>query len=57
MKPNPDYVTIYREEYDRLLKTEARIQFLKEYCAREVFSSSDIKYYLGILEEEEKDNE
>lgn len=52
---NIEAITVMRERYEELIKTEARLQFLKEVCQRDGYISvSDIKYYLGILEEDEE---
>lgn len=50
-------VTIPRDRYDKLLRAEARIQFLIAYCQHEVFTAADISYYLGIEEETNEDTE
>lgn len=56
MKANPDIVTIYREEYDLLIKAETKIQSLREIHMREGYiSTSILKYFLNIPEEESKD--
>lgn len=55
MEANTDIVTIPREEYDLLVKAETKIQFLREIHMREGYiSTSILKYFLGIPEEEKK---
>lgn len=56
MDMNIEAITVMRERYEELIKAEARLQFLKEVCQRDGYISvSDIMYYLGIPEEESKD--
>ena len=56
METNTDIVTIPREEYDLLVKAETKLQFLREIHMREGYiSTSILKYFLGIPEEEKKD--
>ena len=56
MEANTDIVTIPREEYDLLIKAEMKINFLREIHMREGYiSTSILKYFLGIPEEESKD--
>lgn len=48
-------ITISQERYDELVKTEARMQFLRAYVTHEVYTSADILYYLGVEDEEKSD--
>ena len=50
-------VTIPRDRYDELVKSEARMQFLRAYVTHEVYTSADILYYLGVSEKEEDHEE
>jgi hypothetical protein len=49
-------ITIPMKRYEELLKAEAKLQFLKAYVSHEVYATNDIKYYLGI-KDEEKNND
>lgn len=56
METNTDIVTIPREEYDLLIRAEMKLQSLREIHMREGYiSTSILKYFLGIPEEEKKD--
>lgn len=48
-------IIISQDRYDELIKTEARIQFLIAYVSREVYTTKDILYYLGMSEEGKDD--
>ena len=50
-------ITVMRERYEELIKTEARMQFLLAYVTHEVYTSADILYYLGVSEKEEDHEE
>ena len=53
---NEVMITIPLARYEELLKAEAKIQFMTEYALHETMGYRDIKYYLGIKEEEESDD-
>lgn len=53
---NEIMISIPMARYEELLKAEARIQFLKEYAEHETMTYEDLKYYLGIKEEEKADD-
>lgn len=50
-------ISVPMERYEELLKAEAKLQFLKEYAEHEVMGYSDIRYYLGVKDEEKNDEQ
>ena len=50
-------ISVPMGRYEELLKAEAKLQFLKEYADHEVMGYSDIRYYLGIKDEEKNDEQ
>lgn len=48
-------ISVPMERYEELLRAEAKLQFLKEYVKHETMLHEDIKYYLGVKNEEKSD--
>ena len=48
-------ISVPMERYEELIKAEAKLQFLKAYVSHEVYATNDIKYYLGVKNEEKSD--
>lgn len=49
-------ISVPMARYEELLKAEARIQFLNAYVSHEVYTVSDIQYYLGVKDEEKSND-
>lgn len=52
---NDVIISVPLERYEELLKAEAKLQFMKEYVEHETMGYKDIKYYLGITDEDNDD--
>lgn len=57
MTMNDVIISVPLKRYEELLNAEAKLNFLREYVQHETMLHDDIKYFLGIKDEEKNDEQ